>query len=137
MEPEGAPKICIGLAITLQAAKDGAPEDQELGLVRRPAEPLRQNIHRLSRLLQMIQQPCEVEPGLDMGRLQFEQVAVRTDRLSWQRAGREFHRLLKPQLGLAPVSTGRRGAGRRGIVCAAWFGWKHGDCGLWAISHEL
>lgn len=114
VEPKRSPKISVGLPISLQAAEDGSAEDQKLGLIGRAAKSLRQDIHRLAGLLQAIQQPREVQPPLDVGRLQLEQVAVRSDRFSRKRSGGEVRRLLKPQLGLASIPGGRRCIALRG-----------------------
>jgi hypothetical protein len=96
VKPKRPPKISVGLAIALQAAEDGSAENQKLGLVGRAAKSFRQDIHRLGRLLQAIQQPREVQPRLDLGRVQFEQVAVRSDGFAGQWSSREVRCLLKP-----------------------------------------
>jgi hypothetical protein len=112
MESKRPTQIGLRLAVTLQPSQDGSSQHQELGLVWGSPESLRQNIHSFGGLFQPIQQTGEMEPALDVSRLQFEQLAIRSDRRTGQRAGRQIVRLLEPPLRLAPVPR-RRGAGVR------------------------
>jgi hypothetical protein len=108
MEPNHSAEIGFGLAIMLQTPEHGTPEDQKLGLVRSTPESLGQNVHRLVRLFQPIQQPGEMQTSLDMTGLELEQLTVGPNGLSRKWPGGKPIRLLQSTLGLAAVPWGRR-----------------------------
>ena len=109
MKSKHSPEIGIGLPVALQAPENGAPKYQELGLVGCTTESLGQDVDRLVCLLQTVQQTGEMQPGLNVGRLQLEQLAVGPDCVSGQWPCRQVVCLLQPLLGQASV-PGRRGA---------------------------
>jgi len=55
VKPKDAAEIHIGFAIALQATQNGAAKDQELGLIRRAPQPLREHVDCLGGLLQTVQ----------------------------------------------------------------------------------
>jgi len=131
----------------LQPAEDGSSEDEEFGLVRRTAEPFRQDIHGLTRFLQTIQEPGEMQARFHVGRLRLEQLAIRPDRLSRQWSSSEVGCVLKAPLCLRfdPEPVGSRQAAEecRTAVSVRLLGCNGaGDMRavgyrLGAISHEL
>ena len=157
MEPQDAPKIRIGFPIALEPAEDGPPENQELGLVGRSPQPLRKHIHSLIGLFQAIQKSGEMQATFHVGRLQLEQLAIRPDRLTGERSGRQFIGALQPLFGDTPIAGWslscdlgcRQAAYRRrergGSTASAgsfdriWAGWwgQVIGYGLWARATDL
>jgi hypothetical protein len=72
MKSQDAAEVHFGFSIALQPAKDGTPEHEELGLVGRTPETLRQNVDCLIRLLQSIEQAGEVESALNVTRFHLQ-----------------------------------------------------------------
>ena len=76
MQAKHPSKVDFRFAIALEAAENGATQHQELGLIGRSPEAIRQHLHRFGRLLQPIEQPGKMEAALHMLRLHLEQLTV-------------------------------------------------------------
>jgi hypothetical protein len=66
------PEVGFGLAVALEAAEDGATQDEKLRLVGGPPEPVGQNLDGIGRLLQPIEQTGELKAALHMIGFQLE-----------------------------------------------------------------
>jgi hypothetical protein len=87
LTPPHPTEIRIGFPVPLEPPQDGASKDQELRLIRRPAQPLGKHVHRLVGFFQTVQKSGEMQSAFDVGGLQFEQLAVGSDCLAGERSG--------------------------------------------------
>jgi hypothetical protein len=60
IEAKHTPEVGLGFTILLEPAQNGASQNQKLGLVRTPAQPLREYVNRVSRFLEPIQEAGQV-----------------------------------------------------------------------------
>jgi hypothetical protein len=111
MEPEYPAEVGFCLAVALDSPEKGASQHEELGLIGRTAEAIREHVHCFAGFLQPLEQPGEVEPPLDMLRLQFKELSVMAHGLPRHRTLRQVISLLQPAFRDASVSRGQAGIG--------------------------
>jgi hypothetical protein len=119
METQDSAEVHVCFAIALEPAEYRPSQNQELGLVWRPPKTIREELHRLDRFFQAVQQSGEMQATFDVSRLQLEQFAVGANGLPRHGARRQSVGMLEPLLGNAVVSR------RCGLVDGS--GWVHGD----------
>jgi hypothetical protein len=121
MEAKHPAEIGFGLPVALQPAENGAAKHQKLGLIRRAAEPLGQDVYRFGGLLQAVEQPGEMQASLDVARLELQQLAIGADGVTGKGSRGQLVCPLQPLLGQTTVPGRRRPRlDRWGQSCALW-----------------
>jgi len=60
MEAKHAPQVRLGFTVPLEPAQNGATQNQKFSLVRTPAQSLREDVNRVGRFLEPIQEARQV-----------------------------------------------------------------------------